>query len=57
MYILKVCTSARNAGAAPVRSCDPGYASHFDRERRWDWMNIFNILFNKTYIILTLLML
>ncbi|MFC4025143.1 excalibur calcium-binding domain-containing protein [Oceanobacillus longus] len=26
------CTAARNAGAAPVRSGDPGYASHLDRD-------------------------
>jgi TolA-binding protein len=26
------CTAARNAGAAPVRVGDPGYASHLDRD-------------------------
>jgi hypothetical protein len=26
------CTSARNAGAAPVRRGDPGYALHLDRD-------------------------
>jgi len=26
------CTAARNAGAAPVRRGDPGYASHLDRD-------------------------
>lgn len=28
----KNCTEARNAGAAPVYSGDPGYASHLDRD-------------------------
>lgn len=28
----KNCTEARNAGAAPVRRGDPGYASHLDRD-------------------------
>lgn len=28
----KNCTAARNAGAAPVRRGDPGYASHLDRD-------------------------
>ena len=27
------CTAARNAGAAPVRRGDPGYAPHLDRDR------------------------
>lgn len=26
------CTAARNAGAAPVRRGDPGYARHLDRD-------------------------
>ena len=28
----KNCTAAREAGAAPVRLGDPGYASHLDRD-------------------------
>ncbi|HEM2769625.1 TPA: excalibur calcium-binding domain-containing protein [Streptococcus suis] len=28
----KNCTAARNAGAAPVRIGDPGYAPHLDRD-------------------------
>ena len=28
----KNCTEARNAGAAPVRRGDPGYAAHLDRD-------------------------